>query len=56
MYVSVEATEACLEKAKKPTSVEMKSEEVLRKEAAVKPVRLMKKRHVDRHLAVGCPG
>jgi hypothetical protein len=51
-----EAMEACLEKVKKPTSVEMVSvavNEVPKYEAAVKTVRALKKRYGDQHLSVG---
>jgi hypothetical protein len=56
MDIRLEATEACLEEAKEPTSVEMKSvtklEEVLKEEAAVTSVGTLKKRHGDWHLDV----
>jgi hypothetical protein len=58
MYVIQEATEAYPEmEGKEPTSEEVKSEavhvEVPKKEAAVKSFGALKKRHGDRHLAVG---
>jgi hypothetical protein len=58
MDVCLEEAEACLEKAKEPTSVEMKSvavhEEVHKEDATVKPVGALRKRHRDQNLAVGC--
>jgi hypothetical protein len=55
-----EATEACLEKAKGPTSVEMKSvsvhKEVPEEDAAVETGRELKKRHRGRHIAAGRSG
>jgi hypothetical protein len=51
MDFNLEATEACLERAKEPTSMELKSiakhEEVVKEEAAVKSVGALKKRHRD---------
>jgi hypothetical protein len=56
MDVSLEATEACLEKAKEPTSVEMKSvavhEEVPKEDAMLETGRALNKRHRDQNLAV----
>jgi hypothetical protein len=49
---------ACLEKAKEPTSVEMKSvavhKEVPEEDAAVETGRPLKNRHRGKHLAAGC--
>jgi hypothetical protein len=54
-----EAMEACLD-SKEPTSLEVVSEveheEVPKEEAAVKTVGALKKRHLDRHLAIGHRG
>jgi hypothetical protein len=54
----IEVTEACLEKAKEPTSMEMKTvvavhEEVPKEDTAVETGKALKKRHGDRNLAVG---
>jgi hypothetical protein len=54
MTACQEATEICLE-SKEPTSLEVEPEaerdEVPKQEAAVETVRVLKKRHGDRHLA-----
>jgi phage protein D len=54
-----EGTGACLE-SKEPTSLEIESvavhEEARKEEAAVKPIRALKKRHGNRHLVVGGRG
>jgi hypothetical protein len=56
----IEVTEACLEKVKEPTSMEMKSvvvhEEVPTEDAAVETGRALNKWHGDENLAVGHRG
>jgi hypothetical protein len=57
MIVSLEVMEACLEKEKEPTSMEMKSvavhEEVPKEDAAAKTGRALNKQHGDQNLALG---
>jgi hypothetical protein len=55
--VCQEATDTCLE-SKEPTNMESITghEEVHKEEVTVQPVRALKKRHGDRHPAIGCIG